>query len=161
MAQTAGAIGVVLLLVGALMFVLTSRQESRALNSELGQVLAMAEDVDDPPPGQVLAQRTAGTDAVEVTPSASPELVRVLDDALRRQPGRFDTDAGDDHPVRVLVAHRPDGSRWAVAADLAPLRERQGSSASRCSSPNWPVWPERWRPPLCSPAEPSLPWPPR
>ncbi|MEU7923819.1 HAMP domain-containing sensor histidine kinase [Micromonospora sp. NPDC049107] len=125
-AQTAGAIGVVLLLVGALMFVLTSRQESRALNSELGQVLAMAEDVDDPPPGQVLAQRTAGTDAVEVTPSASPELVRVLDDALRRQPGRFDTDAGDDHPVRVLVAHRPDGSRWAVAADLAPLRERQG-----------------------------------
>ncbi|GLZ61555.1 HAMP domain-containing sensor histidine kinase [Micromonospora sp. NBRC 107095] len=124
-AQTAGAIGVVLLLVGALMFVLTSRQESRALNSELGQVLVMAEDVDDPPPGQFLARQTSGADRVEVTSSASPELVRVLDGALRRGPGRFDTDAGDDRPVRVVVAHRPDGSRWAVAADLAPLRERQ------------------------------------
>ncbi|PWU61207.1 sensor histidine kinase, partial [Micromonospora globispora] len=51
-AQTAGAIGIVLLLVGALMFVLTSRQESRAVDAELTQVLTMAEDVDDPPPGQ-------------------------------------------------------------------------------------------------------------
>ncbi|MDG9674564.1 HAMP domain-containing sensor histidine kinase [Micromonospora sp. DH14] len=124
-AQTAGAIGAVLLLVGALMFVLTSRQESRALNSELGQVLVMAEDVDDPPPGQFLARQMSGADRAEVTSSASPELVRVLDDALRREPGRFDTDAADDRRVRVVVAHRPDGSRWAVAADLAPLRQRQ------------------------------------
>ncbi|MEU7841351.1 HAMP domain-containing sensor histidine kinase [Micromonospora sp. NPDC049114] len=125
-AQTAGAIGVVLLLVGALMFVLTSRQESRALNTELAQVLTMAEDTDDPPPGEFLAQRAAGSGAVEVTESASPELARVLGDALERQPGRFDTDAGDDQRVRVLVADRADGSRWAVAADLAPLRQRQG-----------------------------------
>ncbi|MBG6105287.1 signal transduction histidine kinase [Micromonospora vinacea] len=124
-AQTAAAIGVILLLVGALMFVLSSRQESRALDAELGQVLTMAEDVDDPPPGQVLARRATGTDAVEVTGSASPTLVGVLEDALRRQPTRYDTDAGDDHPVRVQVEHRADGSRWAVAADLAPLRQRQ------------------------------------
>ncbi|RAN94237.1 sensor histidine kinase [Micromonospora noduli] len=124
-AQTAAAIGVILLLVGALMFVLSSRQESRALDAELGQVLTMAEDVDDPPPGQVLARRATGTDAVEVTGSASPTLVGVLEDALRRQPTRYDTDAGDDHPVRVQVEHRVDGSRWAVAADLAPLRQRQ------------------------------------
>ncbi|MFG1867018.1 sensor histidine kinase [Micromonospora arborensis] len=124
-AQTAAAIGVVLLLVGALMFVLTSRQEARALDSELGQVLTMAEDVDDPPPGQFLARLASGADVAEVTANASPELVRVLDDALRRQPGRHDASAGDDHPVRVLVAHRADGSRWAVAADLAPLRDRQ------------------------------------
>ncbi|MGW1451330.1 sensor histidine kinase [Micromonospora sp. NPDC002411] len=124
-AQTAAAIGVILLLVGALMFVLSSRQESRALDAELGQVLTMAEDVDDPPPGQVLARRATGTDAVEVTSSASPELVGVLKDALRRQPTRYDTDAGDDHPVRVQIEHRVDGSRWAVAADLAPLRQRQ------------------------------------
>ncbi|WP_405431858.1 sensor histidine kinase [Micromonospora sp. NBC_00617] len=125
-AQTAGAIGVVLLLVGALMFVLTSRQESRALNTELAQVLTVAEDTDDPPPGEFLAHRAARSGAVEVTASASPELTRVLKDAVGRQPGRFDTDAGDDHPVRVLVADRADGSRWAVAADLAPLRQRQG-----------------------------------
>ncbi|MGC4749691.1 sensor histidine kinase [Micromonospora sp. DT201] len=125
-AQTAGAIGAVLLLVGALMFVLTSRQESQALDSELGQVLTTAEDVDDPPPGQFLARLAIGADVAEVTASASPKLTRVLDDALRRQPGRYDTDAGDDHPVRVLVSQRADGSRWAVAADLAPLRERQG-----------------------------------
>ncbi|MGC4880407.1 sensor histidine kinase [Micromonospora sp. DT43] len=125
-AQTAGAIGAVLLLVGALMFVLSSRQESRALNTELDQVLTMAEDTDDPPPGEFLARRAAGSETVEVTGSASPELVRVLGDAVERQPGRFDADAGDDHRVRVLVAHRADGSRWAVAADLAPLRQRQG-----------------------------------
>ncbi|MET8089808.1 HAMP domain-containing sensor histidine kinase [Micromonospora sp. NPDC005220] len=124
-AQTAAAIGVVVLLVGAVMFVLSSRQESRVLDAELGQVLTMAEDVDDPPPGQFLARSASGTDAVEVTRSASPELVGVLEDALRRQPTRYDTDAGDDHAVRVQVDHRADGSRWAVAADLAPLRQRQ------------------------------------
>ncbi|MCI4063953.1 HAMP domain-containing histidine kinase [Micromonospora sp. R77] len=128
-AQTAGAIGVVLLLVGALMFVLTSRQESRALNGTLTRVLAVAEDVDDPPPGQYLARQRAGATAVEVTRSAPPELVRVLDQAVRRPPGRFDASAGDDRPVRVLVARRPDGSRWAVAADLRPLRRQRGQLA--------------------------------
>ncbi|WP_422745090.1 sensor histidine kinase [Micromonospora sp. WMMD754] len=124
--QTAGAIGLVLLLVGALMFVLTSRQESRALNDELTRVLAAAEDVDDPPPGQFLALRRPGGTAVEVTPGASPALTRVLDSAVRRPPGRHDASAGDDRPVRVVVQRRPDGSDWAVAADLAPLRRRQG-----------------------------------
>jgi signal transduction histidine kinase len=128
-AQTAGAIGVVLLLVGALMFVLTSRQESRALDGELTQVLAMAEDVDDPPPGQFLARQPAAGAPVEVTGSAPPELIRVLDAALRRPPGRSDGSAGDDRPVRVLVARRPDGSRWAVAADLRPLRRQRDQLA--------------------------------
>ncbi len=124
-AQTAGAIGIVLLLVGALMFVLTSRQESRALDAGLTQVLAAAEDVGDPPPGEVLARQHPGAAAVEVTRSASPELVRILDDAIGRAPGYYQTDAGDDRQVRVLVTRRADGSRWAVAADLAPLRQRQ------------------------------------
>ncbi|SBT51331.1 sensor histidine kinase [Micromonospora auratinigra] len=125
-AQTAAAIGLVLVLVGALMYALTSREESRALNSELGRVLAMAEDVDDPPPGQFLARRQPDAGPVEVTPGAPPGLVRVLDEAVARRSGRYDTDAGDDRPVRVVVARRADGSRWAVAADLAPLRRRQG-----------------------------------
>ncbi|MEU4367728.1 sensor histidine kinase [Micromonospora chersina] len=128
-AQTAGVIGVVLLLVGALMFVLTSRQESRALDAGLTEVLAAAEDVDDPPPGQFLARQRPGAAAVEVTRSASPELVRILDGAVGRPPGRYETDAGDDRRVRVLVTRRTDGSRWAVAADLAPLRRRQGQLA--------------------------------
>ncbi|WP_319460527.1 HAMP domain-containing sensor histidine kinase [Micromonospora sp. RTP1Z1] len=129
-AQTAGAIGLVLLLVGALTFVLTSRQESRALDAGMAQVLAMAEDVDDPPPGQFLARQRPGVDAgPEVTPSASPELARALDDAVRGRPGRFDTSAGDDRPIRVLVARRADGSRWAVAADLGPLRRQRGELA--------------------------------
>ncbi|MGW9192479.1 sensor histidine kinase [Micromonospora chersina] len=128
-AQTAGVIGIVLLLVGALMFVLTSRQESRALDAGLTEVLAAAEDVDDPPPGQFLARQRPGAAAVEVTRSASPELVRILDGAVGRPPGRYETDAADDQRVRVLVARRADGSRWAVAADLAPLRRRQGQLA--------------------------------
>ncbi|MFI7280007.1 sensor histidine kinase [Micromonospora chersina] len=128
-AQTAGVIGIVLLLVGALMFVLTSRQESRALDAGLTEVLAAAEDVDDPPPGQVLARQRPGAAAVEVTRSASPELVRILDGAVGRPPGRYEADAADDQRVRVLVARRADGSRWAVAADLAPLRRRQGQLA--------------------------------
>ncbi|GGR64813.1 hypothetical protein GCM10010169_04880 [Micromonospora fulviviridis] len=128
-AQTAGVIGIVLLLVGALMFVLTSRQESRALDAGLTEVLAAAEDVDDPPPGQFLARQRPGAAAVEVTGSASPQLVRILDGAVGRPPGRYETDAGDDQRVRVLVVQRADGSRWAVAADLAPLRRRQGQLA--------------------------------
>ncbi|MFE9692616.1 sensor histidine kinase [Micromonospora sp. NPDC005806] len=127
--QTAGAIGLVLLLVGALMFVLTSRQHSRALDAELTAVLATAEDVDDPPPGQVLARQRPAATAAEVTASASPELVRVLDGAVGRRPGRYDTSVGDNRPFRVLVARRADGSRWAVAADLAPLRRQQGQLA--------------------------------
>ncbi|WP_210406348.1 hypothetical protein, partial [Micromonospora sp. MH33] len=128
-AQTAGVIGIVLLLVGALMFVLTSRQESRALDVGLTEVLAAAEDVDDPPPGQFLARQRPGTAAVEVTRSASPELVRILDGAVGRPPGRYETGTRDDQRIRVLVAERADGSRWAVAADLAPLRRRQGQLA--------------------------------
>jgi signal transduction histidine kinase len=124
-AQTAGAIGLVLLLVGALMYVLTVGQESRALDAGLTTVLAMAEDVDDPPPGQVLARQQPGAGAVEVTPSAPPEVARVLHDAVGRRPGRYDTDVGDDRPLRVLVARRADGSRWAVAADLAPLHRQR------------------------------------
>ena len=91
-AQTAGVIGIVLLLVGALMFVLTSRQESRALDAGLTEVLAAAEDVDDPPPGQFLARQRPGAAAVEVTRSASPELVRILDGAVGRPPGRYETE---------------------------------------------------------------------
>jgi signal transduction histidine kinase len=128
-AQTAGVIGIVLLLVGALMYVLTSRQESRALDAGLATVLAAAEDVDDPPPGQVLARQRPATAAIEVTRSASPELVRILDSAIGRPPGRYETDTGDDQRFRVLVARRADGSRWAVAADLAPLRQRQDQLA--------------------------------
>lgn len=124
-AQTAGAIGLVLLLVGALMYVLTIGQESRVLDAGLTKVLAMAEDVDDPPPGQVLARQLPGADAVEVTPSAPPEVARLLRAAVGRRPGRYDTDVGDDRPLRVLVARRADGSRWAVAADLAPLRRQR------------------------------------
>ncbi|MFG1660885.1 hypothetical protein ACGFIY_30555 [Micromonospora chersina] len=75
-AQTAGVIGVVLLLVGALMFVLISRQESRALDAGLATVLAAGEDVDDPPPGAGPGPAAPGTAAAEVTRSASPELVR-------------------------------------------------------------------------------------
>ncbi|MDG4803287.1 histidine kinase dimerization/phospho-acceptor domain-containing protein [Micromonospora sp. WMMD980] len=123
---SAGAIGLVLLLVGALMYVLTSRQESRALDGELSRVLAAAEDVDDPPPRQFLARQRPGDQAVEVTPGASPELTRVLGRAVRGTPGRLDATAGDDRPVRVATERRPDGTRWAVAADLAPLRRRQG-----------------------------------
>ncbi|MFF5175929.1 sensor histidine kinase [Micromonospora sp. NPDC000089] len=123
-AQTAGALGAVLLLVGALMFVLTSRQQSRALDDQLGRVIAAAEDVDDPPPGQYLARERPGG-AVEVTRGAPAGLTPLLTGALGRPTGRFDASAGDDRPVRVLVDRHPDGTRWAVAADLSPLRRQR------------------------------------
>ncbi|MFC0004913.1 sensor histidine kinase [Micromonospora siamensis] len=124
--QTAAAIGAVLLLAGGLMFALTVREQSRTLDAELRQVLVQAEDVDDPPPGQYLARWPAGgAGPADVTPAASPELVRVLDRAAGRRDGRFEADAGDDRPVRVLVDRRADGSRWAVAADLRPLDDER------------------------------------
>lgn len=121
--QTALAIGAVLLLVGAVMVVLTSRETSRELDADLREVVAEAEDVDDPPPGQYVARRQPGADgSIEVTPDAPPALAAALTRALDRRPGRFDTSLdGDDLTVRVLVAHRADGSRWAVAADLREL----------------------------------------
>ncbi|MFB9236626.1 sensor histidine kinase [Plantactinospora siamensis] len=122
--QTAVAVGLLVLLVGAAMFAITVRAQSRAVDRQLGQVVAAAEDVDDPPPGDLLARR-GPTGRVQTTPRAPAAVAAVLDSAVRAEPRRFTTVAGGV-PLRILVAGRPDGTRWAAAADLRPVHRQRG-----------------------------------
>jgi two-component system OmpR family sensor kinase len=129
--QTSVAIGLVVLLLGASMFLLASREQSGDLDRQLGQIAATADDVDDPPPGDALARLRPGhPDQVEITPGIAPALATVLAGAVHRPPGRFETSPADGRPVRILVTDRSDGVRWVVAADLRPLRRRNGQLAA-------------------------------
>ena len=73
MALTAAGMTLVLLMMGGVALVLVDRHQSAALDQELGQILAVADDVGDPPPGFFLAQpRDDGSAAV--TPTAPPAI---------------------------------------------------------------------------------------
>ncbi len=121
---------VVLVLMGGVALVLVNRHQSAALDDQLTQILAIADDVGDPPPGFYLAQpRDDGT--VETTPR-TPDPVAAL---LTRTTGGSPDDPALNRPhdvalpgagiYRVQLVRRPDGQQWAIANDLAGLRTAQ------------------------------------
>jgi len=75
-ALTAAGMTLVLLMMGGVALVLVDRHQSAALDAELTQIVATADDVGDPPPGFYLAQ-TQDDGTVAVTPQA-PAAVRTL-----------------------------------------------------------------------------------
>ena len=128
--QTAVGMTSVLVLAGGVALVLVNRHQSAALDDEITQILAVADDVDDPPPGFYLAQpREDGT--VDTTPRAPDPVAALLtrtaggspDDPALNRP--HDVALPDTGTYRVQLVRRPDGQRWAIASDLAGLRTDQ------------------------------------
>lgn len=111
--QAALALGAVLLIVGAVAYAGYARAQDRQIRSALAEVVATADDTDDPPPGMSVAIR--GRDGViAVSPNAPPGTTARLDSAA----GYVEfTDAHDDY--RGLVADT-DAGRVVVVAALEP-----------------------------------------
>ena len=121
--QIAVGTTVVLLLTGGVALLLVNDHQSEALDAQLTAVLAVADDVDDPPPGSYLAH--AGSDgAVELTPAAPPGVIDVLTAAADGTvDDRRDVDTSEG-TYRLEVSDRETG-RWVIANDLAALRTDQ------------------------------------
>jgi len=129
-AQTAVGMTIVLVLMGGVALVLVNRHQSAALDDELSQILAVADDVGDPPPGFYLARPLDGG-TVETTPTA-PEPVAALltrtatgnpDDPAQNRP--HDIELPGTGTYRVQLVRRSDGQLWAIASDLTGLRADQ------------------------------------
>jgi signal transduction histidine kinase len=129
-AQTAAGMTIVLVLMGGVALVLVNRHQSAALDDELAQILAVADDVGDPPPGYYLARPLDGG-TVETTPSAPGPVAALLtrtaagsaDDPAQSRP--HDVALPDTGAYRVQLVRRPDGQLWAIASDLTGLRADQ------------------------------------
>jgi signal transduction histidine kinase len=129
-ALTAAGMTLVLLMMGGVALVLVDRHQSAALDRELAQILAAADDVGDPPPGFFLAQpRADGT--VAVTPTAPAALRTLLTTTANGSPD--DPALTEPHDValpgtgtyRIQLIQRSDQRRWAIASDLARLSADQ------------------------------------
>lgn len=72
-AQTAAAVAVVLLAVGALAFILTVRDQHAATERTVRTAALSADDLDDPPLGVVLVE-TSATGTIGTSPGAPPEF---------------------------------------------------------------------------------------
>ncbi len=129
-ALTAAGMTLVLLMMGGVALVLVDRHQSAALDQELAQILAAADDVGDPPPGFFLAQpRDDGS--VAVTPTAPAALRTLLTTTANGSPD--DPALNEPHDValpgtgtyRIQLIQRSDQRRWAIASDLARLSADQ------------------------------------
>lgn len=113
--QASWALGAVLLVVGAVVFVVDVRVQNRQIAGQLTAVASTADDAVDPPPDTQLILRDRNG---KVTASAGGLPVAEL---LARPPGFSDARI-DGASNRVLVADRPEG-RVVVLLDLSSYDE--------------------------------------
>jgi signal transduction histidine kinase len=100
--QASVALGGVLLIVGAVIFFVDVRVQNQQIADQLTSVAALADDVNDPPPGMQLVLRDH-EGRVEVSADDLP-----VADLLARPTGFSDARV-DGASNRVLVADRPEG----------------------------------------------------
>jgi signal transduction histidine kinase len=116
--QCALALGMVLLLVGVVLYGLNAHIQDREIDAQLTQVAARVDDVDDPPPGMLIAIRDQnGTIPVS---SPAPALTSTV---LTGSTGYRDVRSGGKE-YRALVADRP-GMTIAVLVDLSPWHQNR------------------------------------
>ncbi|RZT19365.1 signal transduction histidine kinase [Mycobacterium sp. BK558] len=107
--QASLALTAVLLLVGAVIFLVDGQVQKQQIADQLTSVVGTADDVTDPPPGMQLVLRDlAGETSASADGLPTAEL-------LRREPGFSDIRIGDES-YRVLVADRPEGRVVALLA---------------------------------------------
>lgn len=113
--QASLALAVVLMVVGAVVFVVDVRVQDRQIADQLTSVAALADDVTDPPPGVQLVLRDV-SGKVAASAAGLP-----LTDLLERAAG-FSNVRVDGRPNRVLVVDKPQG-RVVVLLALKPYEE--------------------------------------
>ncbi|MBI5339776.1 MAG: HAMP domain-containing histidine kinase [Mycolicibacterium rufum] len=107
--QASLALTAVLLLVGAVIFLVDGQVQKQQIADQLTSVVGTADDVTDPPPGMQLVLRDlAGETSASTDGLPTAEL-------LGREPGFSDIRIGDES-YRVLVADRPEGRVVALLA---------------------------------------------
>jgi signal transduction histidine kinase len=100
--QASLALAAVLLVVGAVIFLVDVRVQEQQINSQLTSVASTADDATDPPPGMILLLRgrsgkvAASTDGLPTS------------DLLARPIGFFDTRIDGEH-YRAVVVDKPEG----------------------------------------------------
>src|SRR5690349_19320139 len=112
--QASLALAAVLLVVGAVVFVVDVRMQNRQINDQLQAVAATADDVSDPPPGMELVLHD-NTGKVSVSDGGQPG-VRLL-----AGPTGFSDIRVGHTEMRAFVMNRPEGTVVALL-DLAPYR---------------------------------------
>jgi len=110
--QASLALAAVLLLVGAVVYVVDIRVQEQQIKSQLSSVAQTADDATDPPPDMVLVLRDAAG-RVAVSADGIPTA-----DLLAR-PAGFSVARIDNTRYRALVVDKPDG-RVVALLDLEP-----------------------------------------
>jgi signal transduction histidine kinase len=110
--QASLALAVVLLVVGAVVFIVDVRVQNRQISSQLQTVAATADDVNDPPPGMELVLRD-NNGRVTTSDGGQPGV------ALLSGPTGFTDIRAHGTELRALVVNRPEG-RVVALVDLAP-----------------------------------------
>jgi signal transduction histidine kinase len=110
--QASLALAVVLLVVGAVVFAVDVRVQTRQINTQLESVAATADDVNDPPPGMELVFRDR-SGRVSTSDGGGPGV-----ELLSGPTGFTELEAGGDD-FRALVSDRPAG-RVVAMLDMAP-----------------------------------------
>jgi signal transduction histidine kinase len=113
--QASFALAVVLLVVGAVVFIVDVRVQNRQISSELHTVAATADDVNDPPPGMELVLRD-NNGRVATSDGGQPGV------ALLSGPTGFTDIRAHGTELRALVMDRPEG-RVVALLDLAPYHD--------------------------------------
>ena len=110
--QASLALAVVLLVVGAVVFIVDVRVQNRQIRDQLQTVAATADDVNDPPPGMELVLRD-DNGKVSTSDGGQPGV------ALLTGPTGFTDIKTHGTELRALVMDRPEG-RVVTLLDLAP-----------------------------------------
>ncbi len=112
--QASVALAAVLLVVGAVVYLVDIRVQEQQIRSQLSSVALAADDATDPPPGMILVLRDlAGK--VEASDNGIPTA-----ELLARPAGFFETQI-DGAPYRAVVVNRPEG-RVIALLDLGPYK---------------------------------------
>ena len=113
--QASSALAAVLLLVGAVVFIVDMRVQDHRISAQLETVAAAADDVNDPPPGMELVLRD-NNGRVSASDGGLPGVELLLGPA-----GFADLHEGDNE-FRALVMDRREG-RVVAMLDLAPYHD--------------------------------------
>ncbi len=116
--QAALVLAAVLLLIGIVLLVVDTRIRNRQLDTELAQVAAQVDDIDDPPPGMALGLADRGGHVTVSAHAPAPTA------ELATGPTGYTTVTSAGVDYRALVVER-SGRRIAVLADKRPWQRSE------------------------------------